>query len=67
MFFHPPDQYTHLDEIVKAIRQRMRYGQGRREIAKDLGRFISQDQIYLCYAAAAIMERDYGRKDSFLK
>ena len=67
MFFHPPDQYTHLDEIVKAIRQRMRHGQDIIDIAKDLGRFIPQDQLYLCYAAAAIMERDYGRKDPFLK
>lgn len=67
MYPHPPDQHTHLDEIVKAIRQRMRYGQGLREIAKDLGRFIPQDQIYLCYVAAAIMERDYGRRDPFLK
>lgn len=59
------DNHTHIDDIVKTIRQRMRYGMGKKEIAKDLGRFISQDMIFLCYAAAKIMEDDlrewYGR------
>jgi len=34
---------------------------GPKEIAKDLGRFISQDLIYLCYAAAKIMENDISQ------
>lgn len=67
MLPHPPDQHSEIDEIIKVIRHRMRYGHGIAEISKDLGRFISQDLLYLCYAAAAIMERDYGRRDLFLK
>lgn len=67
MLPHPPDQHSEIDEIIKVIRHRMRYGHGIAEISKDLGRFISQDRLYLCYAAAAIMERDYGRRDLFLK
>jgi hypothetical protein len=55
------DSHTHIDDIIKAIRQRIRYGMGPKEIAKDLGRFISQDQIYLCYAAAKIMENDVSQ------
>ena len=67
MLPQPPDQHSEIDEIIKVIRHRMRYGHGIAEISKDLGRFISQDRLYLCYAAAAIMERDYGRRDPFLK
>jgi hypothetical protein len=55
------DAHTHIDDIVKAIRERIRYGMGPKEIAKDLGRFISQDLIYLCYAAAKIMENDISQ------
>ena len=55
------DAHTHIDDIIKAIRERIRYGMGPKEIAKDLGRFISQDLIYLCYAAAKIMENDVSR------
>jgi len=63
----PPDQYTHIDDLIRIIRIRMRGDQGFKDISRDLGRFIPQDQLYLCYAAAAIMERDYGRIDPFLK
>lgn len=55
------DSHTHIDDIIKAIRERIRYGMGPKEIAKDLGRFISQDLIYLCYAAAKIMENDISQ------
>ena len=55
------DEHTHIDDIIKAIRERIRYGMSPKEIAKDLGRFISQDLIYLCYAAAKIMENDVSQ------
>lgn len=61
------DNHTHIDDMIRVIRIRMRQGMGMRDIARDLGRFISQDQLYLYYVAAALMERDYGRKDSLLK
>lgn len=46
---------------------RMRGGQGMKEIGRDLGRFIPQEQLYIYYVAAALMERDYGRRDKLLK
>jgi len=52
------DPFNQNDEIIKAIRQRIRHGMGPEDIAKDLGRFLSQDIIFLCYAAAKIMEND---------
>jgi hypothetical protein len=59
------DQHHHIDDIIKAIRQRIRDGMGPADIAKDLSRFLDQDIIFLCYAAAKIMEDDlsewYGR------
>ena len=67
MYPHPPDQHTDVDDFIRVIRLRMRGGASAEEIGRDLGRFIPQDKLYLCYAAAAIMERDHGRKDPFLK
>lgn len=67
MYPHPPDQHTYIDDIIRVIRLRMRGGQGMKEISKDLGRFIPQDQLYIYYVAAALMERDYGRRDKLLK
>lgn len=61
------DNHTHIDDMIRVIRIRMRQGMGMRDIARDLGRFIPGDELYLYYAAAAIMEKDYGRKDSLLK
>jgi len=46
---------------------RMRGGQGIKEIGQNLGKFIPLEQLYLYYVAAAIMERDYGRRDKLLK
>lgn len=66
MYPQPPDQHTYIDDFIRVIRLRMRGGQEIKEIGQDLGRFIPQDRLYLCYAAAAIMERDYGRKDPLL-
>lgn len=67
MYLHQPDQHTHIDDMIRVIRIRMRQGMGMRDIARDLGRFIPGDELYLYYIAAAIMEKDYGRKDSLLK
>lgn len=58
-----PDSHSQIDEMVYAIRSRMRYGMTKKEIIDDLSRFITQDELFLCYASAAIMERDYGRKE----
>lgn len=52
------DQHIQIDELIRAIRQRMRMNMDKKEIAKDLGRFVSQDLIYLCYEAARIMEEN---------
>lgn len=67
MYHHPPDQHTYIDDLIKVIRMRMRGGQGIKEIGQNLGKFIPQEQLYLYYVAAAIMERDYGRRDKLLK
>ena len=67
MYPHPPDQHTYIDDLIKVIRMRMRGGHGMKEIGRDLGKFIPQEQLYLYYVAAAIMERDYGRRDKLLK
>lgn len=67
MYPHPPDQHTYIDDLIKVIRMRMRGGQGIKEIGQNLGKFIPQEQLYLYYVAAAIMERDYGRRDKLLK
>lgn len=67
MYPHSPDQHTYIDDLIKVIRMRMRGGQGMKEIGRDLGRFIPQEQLYIYYVAAALMERDYGRRDKLLK
>jgi len=67
MLPQPPDHHVHIEDIIRIIRVRMRNGMGMREIARDLGRFIPGDELYVYYVAAALMERDYGRKDSLLK
>jgi hypothetical protein len=67
MYFQSPDQHTYIDDLIRVIRMRLRGGHGMKEIGRDLGRFIPQEQLYLYYVAAAIMERDYGRRDKLLK
>jgi hypothetical protein len=52
------DQYIQIDELIRAIRQRMRMNMNKEQIARDLDRFVSQDLIYLCYEAAKIMEEN---------
>ena len=54
------DDKIHIDELIKAVRQRMAYGMGPVEIARDLGRFVSQEEIYLCYHASKILNKDWG-------
>ena len=45
-----------IDECIKAIRTRMRYGHTKQQIAEGLGNFFSQDLLVLCYHAAKILE-----------
>ncbi len=51
------DSHIHIDELIKAIRIRIYRGMTRDQIAEDLGRFIPQHLIYLCYSAAKIMDQ----------
>jgi hypothetical protein len=34
----------------------------RDQIINELCKFVPSDVLFLCYASAAIMERDYGRR-----
>jgi hypothetical protein len=46
-----------IDECIKAIRMRMRYGHNKYQIAEQLGKFFSQDLLFLAYHAAVILEK----------
>lgn len=52
------DQHNYIEELIQAIRQRIAHGMGPMHIAKDLGRFFPQSDIFLCYHAAKILEDD---------
>jgi len=56
------DRHGHLDQVVLEIRKRMRARWTREQIIEGLCKFVSSDVLFLCYTAAAIMERDYGRR-----
>jgi regulator of sirC expression with transglutaminase-like and TPR domain len=47
---------TDIDECIKAIRARIRYGHNQQQIAEGLGKHFSQDLLFLCYHAAKILE-----------
>lgn len=47
---------TDIDECIKAIRARMRYGHNKQQIAEGLGKHFPQDLLFLCYHAAKILE-----------
>ena len=55
------DNHSHIDQIVVEIRKRMRMLWTRERILADLCIYVPGDVLFLCYASAAIMERDYGR------
>jgi hypothetical protein len=55
------DEHSHIEDIIKAIRYRMLSGLSMEQIARDLGRFISQEDIYICYHAAKILNEDWSR------
>lgn len=50
--------YNHLiiDDAIRATRLRMRYGQTKEQIAKELGKHFHQEILFLAYAAAKILE-----------
>jgi hypothetical protein len=52
------DNHIYIEELIQAIRQRMAYGMGPMHIAKDLGRFFPQSDIFLCYHAAKLLENN---------
>lgn len=56
------DRHSHIDTIVLEIRKRMRARWTREQIITELCKYMPSDVLFLCYAAAAIMERDYGRR-----
>lgn len=56
------DEKAHIDRIVTAIRQRMRARWPKLQILQDLGKQVPMDLLFICYKAAALMERDYGRR-----
>lgn len=56
------DRHSHIDTIVLEIRKRMRARWTREQIISELCKHIPSDVLFLCYASAAIMERDYGRR-----
>jgi hypothetical protein len=51
-----------IDTIVLEIRKRMRAGWTREQIIIELHVHVPSGLLFLCYNAAAIMERDYGRQ-----
>ena len=53
---------TEIEECIRAIRIRMRYGHGKKEIAEGLGQFFSQELLFMCYHAAKILEDAANRK-----
>ena len=56
------DKHTYIDRIIVAIRQRMRARWSRDRIVQDIGKQIPMDLLFICYKAAALIERDYGRR-----
>lgn len=56
------DSHEYLDQVVREIRKRMRAGWAREQIIEGLCKFVPSDVLFLCYAAAAIMEKDLGRR-----
>lgn len=46
-----------IDECIKAVRMRMRYGHSKYQIAEQLGRYFPQDMLFLAYNAAMILEK----------
>lgn len=56
------DDRSYIDKIVLEIRKRMRARRTREQILRELSPHVSSDLLFLCYSAAAIMERDYGRQ-----
>lgn len=51
-----------IDMIVLEIRKRMRARWTREQILNELRVHVPSGLLFLCYSAAAIMERDYGRQ-----
>jgi hypothetical protein len=47
---------TEIDECIRAVRIRMRYGHNKQQIAEGLGMYFSQELLFLCYYAAKILE-----------
>lgn len=61
------DNRTDIDRYIRMIRIRMRNGMSSDAIRQDLGGSIKDDEYFIYYMAAAIMETDYGRQDPLLK
>jgi hypothetical protein len=53
---------TDIDECIKAIRARIRYGHNKQQIAEGLGKYFPQDILFLCYQAAKILENAANEK-----
>jgi len=51
-----------IDQVVLEVRKRMRAHHTREQILRELVVHLPSDLLFLCYHAAAIMERDYGRQ-----
>ncbi len=56
------DDRSYIDKIVLEIRKRMRDRWTREQILRELSPHVPSGLLFLCYSAAAIMERDYGRQ-----
>lgn len=50
-----------IEKIITAIRLRMRAGISKKYIARELGQWIPQEQLFLCYHAAKILEDDRNK------
>jgi len=57
-----PSSQHHIDQVVLEVRNRMRAHHTRDQIICELIVHLPSDLLFLCYHAAAIMERDYGRQ-----
>ena len=53
---------TEIDECIRAIRIRMRYGHGKKEIAEGLSTYFPQELLFMCYYAAKILEDAANQK-----
>lgn len=53
---------TEIDECIRAIRIRMKYGHGKKEIAEGLGHYFSQELLFMCYYAAKMLEDAANQK-----